>query len=168
MATPRTSLRLSAGEQVLRVMHTHPKVLFPQVALLILLIILAIAAAVFVPADWGSGWVRGGIWIALAVAALILCGWPMLLWASKYYTLTNRQIVSSWGIIAKNTHSTQLSRVSDLRTERGMLDRMFGCGTLVIENAASGVGGTSQTVLKDVPGVLDIEATIKDLINAAP
>jgi hypothetical protein len=38
-----------------------------------------------------------------------------------------------------------LSRVGDVGFEHSLLDRMFGCGTLVIESPASAVGWYCMT-----------------------
>lgn len=164
-----TNVRMSPEEEVLYSTRTHPKILFLPVLALLTVAVLTYFAFAYIQMAWASGWV---LWISLgtlAVLAIKYALWPYLQWQRSLYFITNKQIIMSKGVLNQKTHSSQLSRISDLNVERGVLDRIFHCGTLVIYNAAGGlsegaVDSNSHVVLKDVPKVLDIEQKIKEMV----
>ena len=53
-----------------------------------------------------------------------------------------------------------LHRINDVSYERGVLDRMLGCGTLVISDASE----QGRSVLPDVPHVERLQLLITDLL----
>jgi len=56
-----------------------------------------------------------------------------------------------------------LSRVNDVTFEHsGLLERMLGCGTLVVESA----GERGQLVLRDVPRVEEVQRDVYRLAEA--
>jgi uncharacterized membrane protein YdbT with pleckstrin-like domain len=161
-------LRLNPGEEILFHLRTHPKVLFGPVVVLLLLIAAAVANTTYMPRDLLKGYLFGVPFAILGYLALYYVWYPFIVWKNSTFTVTSKQIVVRQGVLNKKSHSTQLSRVSDIEVERGILDRIFRCGTLIVVNAANIQGGSadgmSRVVLKDVPNALDVEQAIKDLV----
>jgi membrane protein YdbS with pleckstrin-like domain len=85
---------------------------------------------------------------------------PFLRWRTRTYTLTTRRLVTRSGILSKRSHDLPLSRVNDVSSERGLTDRVLGCGTLVVQTAAEG----GSIVLVDVPDVEHVHATVTELL----
>lgn len=149
---------LGTGEQVILVTRTHAKALILPI-LVFLLVCLATGAAIAVlPATWPS-W---SVWIVVGLA-LVLAGWgsflPFLRWWTSTFTLTNRRIVMEHGILTKVGHDLPLVRVNNVEYERGLVDRMLGCGTLTLTTAAD-----EPLVLTDIPDITRVHQTMTDLL----
>jgi uncharacterized membrane protein YdbT with pleckstrin-like domain len=97
-----------------------------------------------------------------AVALLIVLRWtvwPFLRWMTSTYTVTNRRLTTHTGVITRSGHDIQLTRISDVSYEKQLLDRILGCGTLVISDASElGIR------LPDVPRVEERQKVIADLL----
>jgi membrane protein YdbS with pleckstrin-like domain len=102
-----------------------------------------------------------------AVGVLLAIWWcviPFLRWRTTTYTLTTRRLVTRSGILNKRSHDLPLSRVNDVSSERGLTDRVLGCGTLIVQTAAEGGG----IVLVDVPDVEHVHHTMTELLLGSP
>lgn len=156
-------IRLSQGEEIIYALRTHPKVLFLKVLAGAILLTLAILYAVnFSELHEIVHYIVYGI---LLVAGLYFCIVPIIQWANQKFIVTNRQIFICSGVLMKKTHSSQLSVATDLNIERGILDRIFNCGTLIVLNSATDIASQKTVVvLKDVPDVLTVEQKIKDMV----
>lgn len=161
-------LRLGPGEEVVYVLRTHLKVLFLPAMIQLLLTACLVSAWMFIPADLGEGWVRYGAMIAVGIAMLHYAVWPVLQWRNNRFIVTTSQILVQEGVIYKKTHSSKLARATDIRCERGILDRIFRCGTIVVINAANthtdAAADLNRIVFRDVPGALEIEQKLKDMV----
>lgn len=166
MKTP--SLRLNPNEEILYTMRTHPKVLFVKILAGLSCLVLSILTLIYMPVDKFPLWLTNTIQISLLCLGLWYCVFPIIQWMHSMYVITTKQIVILEGVFVKKTHSSQLSRVSDLNVERGILDRIYKCGTLVVFNASGGMGdvneGSTRVTLKDIPDVLGVEEKIKQLV----
>ncbi len=150
---------LSEGEHVILSVRTHPKALIWPVALLIVVVAGVITAAMLQPDDSIYGLV------AAAVAVPVVIGWvaiPFLRWMTSTYTVTNRRLITRHGIITRTGRDIPLFRINDVAYEKGLLDRILGCGTLVISDATEKAG----VVLPDVPNVERVHLQISDLLFA--
>lgn len=143
---------------MVRPMHTHAKALsWPVVLLLACAAALGVGLAMM-PATW-QPW---GSWILLALTALVvLVGVvvPVLRWRANIYLLTTRRIIHRQGIITRSSHDLPLARINDVASERGLLDRIFGCGTLRLTTAAE-----VPVLLRDVPDVEEVHLTLSELL----
>jgi uncharacterized membrane protein YdbT with pleckstrin-like domain len=152
---------LSEGEQSVLTLHPHWKtVVMPMV----ILIGLAIAAAVLL-AVIPHGRLAGPERIAVGALALIIAIAftlvPLLRWRTTTYELTTRRFRLRYGILSRTGRDFPLIRISDVSFSHGLIDRILGCGRLVIESA----GEHGQLVLNEIPGVAKVQATLFQLVE---
>jgi uncharacterized membrane protein YdbT with pleckstrin-like domain len=133
---------LGEGEHVILHTRTHWKALvLPTIVLLVVA-----AAGGFLLATvptWAD-------WIVLAVAVVLLGIFvlkPFLQWMSSTDTLTNRRLITRSGVFTRHGRDIPLRKINDVSIQRGVLDRLLGCGTVTVESA----GERGQIVLHDVP-----------------
>lgn len=151
---------LGEGEHVIASTRTHWKALV--VPVLVLLVTCGVAG--FLVAILPSGSAHTVLlWVVIAAAALIViwfCLRPFLVWLSASYTVTNRRLINRSGVITRRGRDIPLQRINDVKYERGLLDRMLGCGTLVISDASE----EGSSVLPDVPHVEKLQLVITNLL----
>jgi uncharacterized membrane protein YdbT with pleckstrin-like domain len=95
--------------------------------------------------------------VVLAVWLVLL---PFLRWRTTTYTITNRRLITRSGILNKVGKDLPLNRINDVSHERSLMDRILGCGSLIVQTAAE--DGT--IVLKDVPDVEHVNLQITQLL----
>jgi uncharacterized membrane protein YdbT with pleckstrin-like domain len=148
---------LNEGEKVLMSMRQHPKALFP--AVFALLVLLAIGVAVQRWIDQET--VTLVVWIIVGVGILWWVVRPFLLWLAAVHAITDRRIITRWGIITRRGHDIPLKRVSDVSIEINLIDRPFGSGTLVITDAST----NGAVELHDIPRVEKTKLLIHNLVS---
>ncbi len=148
---------LNEGEHVIISTRTHPKALI--VPGLILLLILVVA--IFSDRTFVGGAFSWGMWVVAAGLILWLSVWPLLEWLSASYTITNRRLITRRGVLVRRGHDIPLSRISDVAYELGVVDRMLGCGTLIISDAST----LGRVPLHDIPHVEDTQRRLNDLLH---
>ena len=150
---------LSDGEHVVLSVRTHAKALIAPVALLI----LVVAGFLTVATIYSDNSIV--VLVAAGVGLLVLIIWsfiPFLRWTTSTYTVTNRRLITRHGIITRTGRDIPLFRINDVAYEKGLLDRILGCGTLIISDATEKAG----VVLPDVPNVEQVHLQISDLLFA--
>ncbi|MFW6598679.1 PH domain-containing protein [Propionibacteriaceae bacterium Y2011] len=150
---------LGDGEYVALHLRTHPKRLIGPALLLILLGgLVGVALALLPPATQPIGW------IVVVVVAVVLVVWlvivPFLRWLTTTFSVTNRRIITRRGIVNQIGHDLPLVRINDVSYERGLVDRVLGCGTLNIRTASD----QGPVVLPDVPDVERVHVEITELL----
>lgn len=138
------------------VMRTHPKVLFGPILMCIVCCVAAAAAFKYVPRESLGGHAWLVIMVVLLVLLVGLTVKPLIRWRFSVYTLTPDQIVASHGMIWRTEQSMALNRVVDVQLERGLLDRLVGCGTIDLGHAGIDDGFR----LVDVPHVKQVQQQI--------
>jgi uncharacterized membrane protein YdbT with pleckstrin-like domain len=91
---------------------------------------------------------------------VVFVAWPFLNWLASTYTVTTRRLITRHGVFTRTGHDIPLNRISDVSYERGIVDRMLGCGTLVISDASE----RGRVALPDVPHVEQLQLKISDLL----
>ena len=155
MAFP--SRLLNPGEHVVVSTRTHPKALIGPVLVLVLVV-----AAVVVLSRLTDSTVVGAI--TGAVAALVVIWFvlrPLGAWLTTTYTFTNRRFIKRSGFIAKEGRTIPLNRISGVDFEIGVIDRIFGCGTLVVSDASTDV----SVLLHDIPDVEKVQLQVSDELH---
>lgn len=152
--------QLSPGERVIISTRTHWKALI----LPVLVLVVATALAIFLITVLPSGSAHNPLLIVIGVVWLIVVVWfflrPFLIWASASYTVTNRRLITRSGVFTRSGRDIPLHRITDVRFERGVLDRMLGCGTLVMSDAST----EGESTLPDVPHVEQLQLTLNNLL----
>ncbi len=148
---------LNDGESIVVSTRTHAKALI--VPVVVLLATLAVASWADLKFAGGAG-----AWIVWVVAVLVV-GWfsvrPFLDWVSASYTITDRRLITRSGVFARRGHDIPLARISDVAYEMGLVDRMLGCGTLIISDAST----MGRVLLHDIPQVEQVQRTLNELLH---
>jgi uncharacterized membrane protein YdbT with pleckstrin-like domain len=143
---------LNEGEHVVVSTRTHAKALI----LPGLVVVVALVAALLLTGVVDSSVARLVVWVLfLAVLVWFLVG-PFLRWLTTTYTFTNRRFIKRSGFIAKEGRTIPLNRISGVDFEIGVIDRIFGCGTLVVSDAST--DGSVQ--LSDIPRVEQVQLQV--------
>jgi uncharacterized membrane protein YdbT with pleckstrin-like domain len=148
---------LNPGEEIVVSTRTHPKALLLPLATLVLLLAVGVLGQVYVD----NGTVVLVIWVVLGLLALWRVLWPVLDWLVASYTITTRRLITRHGIITRRGHDIPLGRISDVAYERDLIDRMLGCGTLVISDAST----NGQVLIYDIPNVEDTQRKLNQLLH---
>jgi uncharacterized membrane protein YdbT with pleckstrin-like domain len=148
---------LNADEHVLVSTRTHVKALLLPAVLLIV-----VAAVAGYLATLPTGKARPLLeWVIWAVAFVVIC-WlvvlPFLRWLTTTYTITDRRLITRTGIMSRRGHDIPLARISDVAYEHGIIDRIFGCGTLVVSDASE----QGRVELPDIPQVEQVHLKLSD------
>ena len=155
MASP-TKL-LNDGEHVVISTRTHPKALIGPA-----LILLVVAAGVLFASTLTDSTVVGAV--IGAVAAVVVVWWvvrPFVDWLTTTYTFTNRRFIKRSGLIAKEGRTIPLNRISDVDFEIGVIDRIFGCGTLIVSDAST----NGRVLLDDIPDVEQVQLKVAEELH---
>ena len=152
---------LAVGEEPVAILHPHWKTLVRPIALTFLVVAVLLVGEVLIP---GGKWAAAER-LALAVVAIVLLMWwltyPVLKWRSTRYELTTRRMRLRTGVVARNGSDIPLSRITDVSFRKSPLDRILGCGTLVVESA----GEHAEIILRQVPHVERVSATLFQLVE---
>jgi uncharacterized membrane protein YdbT with pleckstrin-like domain len=152
---------LTEGEHLVLRLHQHWKTVLRPFLILAADVIGLLALLLFASAIRSSAPAR----IALAVVALVIVvTWvarPLLRWQTTSYELTNRRLRLRAGIITRTGRDFPLSKISDVSFSQGLLDRLLGCGRLIVESP----GERGQLTLTEIPHVQDVQATLFQLVE---
>ena len=146
---------LADDEKLVLVLRRHIKVLFVPILIFVGVAVL-IGLSFLIP---------GAPWPQVVVAALGLVVlvkwtlWPLLVWANTTYAITTRRLVIRTGVFNRSGHDMPLSRLNDVSFSHNVVERMLGCGTLVVESG----GEQGQLKLEDVPKVELVQRTLNRL-----
>ena len=151
---------LARGEQIDMELRTHVKEILLPLLIGLVVIVAAFAASLLISAkDW-SPWATLAVWIVVVVVLLVFVLVPILKWRTTIYVFTNRRLITRRGIISKSGRDIPLYRINDVSYEKGVLDRMLGCGTLIISDASEQAG----VRLHDVPRVEQVQVRVNELL----
>ena len=159
MAFP--SRLLNEGEHVVVTTRTHVKALLLPALLLILLAGVAGYLVSIVPASGAQTLVQLVIW---GLAFLVAIWWvlkPFFRWLTTSYTFTNRRFIKRSGFIAQRGRTIPLNRISGVDFDIGVLDRVFGCGTLVVSDASE----QGTVLLHDIPHVERVQMQVAEELH---
>jgi uncharacterized membrane protein YdbT with pleckstrin-like domain len=152
---------LAVGEESVAILHPHWKTLVLPVVLTFVVVAVLLAGEVLIPANKLAGVER----LALAAVAVVLLMWwlmyPVLVWRTTVYELTTKRMRLRDGILTRNGRDIPLSRVTDVSFRKGVLDRLLGSGTLVVESA----GEHGELALTEIPHVERVSALLFQLVE---
>lgn len=150
---------LASNERVIFEAHSHWKNIFVPVLVTVVVTALAVLALV----QWVDPDQTALRWAVVAVAALlvlVLGLWPIVVWLASTDTLTTRRLISRRGVFSREGKDIPIDRVQSVSYRRTLLERMLGCGTLVVQTA----GETSDVELADVAHIERRLMQVQELI----
>lgn len=156
---------LSEGERV--VVHRHPH--FKMLIWPVFIGVVAIAGGSWLAVlarDATPPWDMVSL-IAIGVVGFIVLVWlvlaPFARWRTTHFIVTTDRVIAREGIIRRTGIDIPMSRINSVRFEHDLLDRIFGCGTLIIESASD-----QPLQFDDIPGVERIHTAIYREVNDNP
>ena len=153
---------LAPGEDLVLRVHPHGKTLVRPSAVLLLIAAAALIVVIFLPHGARNLWpIRLVVGVAALVAAIVWFAVPFLRWRSTTYELTNRRLRLREGILSRTGRDFPLNRISDVSFKQGLIDRMFGCGQLIVESP----GEQGQLILSEIPDVRQVQGTLFQLVE---
>lgn len=154
---------LSSGERV--VIHKHPHwkmLLFPVFWLLVVVALGTYLAGLVVDQSWATI-----VWIALGVIGFVLVVWltfaPLARWRTTHFIITSERVMYREGVFKRTGLDIPLSRVNSVRFQHSLLDRVLGCGTLIIESASD-----EPLEFDDIPSVEKVHTLLYREVNDNP
>jgi len=144
------------------VLHLHPHARAAVRPVLVLLVALAAVLGVWIMLPPTTG---GLIGVLVVAAVALFMGltrgvWPLLVWRTTHYVLTDERILLQDGVIARERRDLPLNRVNDHVASQSLLDRLLGSGTLRIDSI-----GEQSAVLAAVPKVQQVQTLLYQLIE---
>ncbi len=145
-----------ADEMLIARFHSHARRLFWSA--LILIAVCGATAYLFgnLPAPFED-------WMLLAAAGvvvLLLVVVPFVVWLSRTFTVTTRRVIVRHGLGARQRQEMSHARGYTIGVRRGMLQRLWGAGTLTLSN-----GVDAPIRLMNVPNVTLVHETLADQIE---
>jgi uncharacterized membrane protein YdbT with pleckstrin-like domain len=148
---------LNEGEHVVVSTRTHVKALIiPGLGVLVALVI-----ALFLDRVVDNGAASLVVWVLFLAVVLWFVAGPFLRWLTTTYTFTNRRFIKRSGFIAKEGRTIPLNRISGVDFEIGVIDRVFGCGTLVVSDAST----DGSVELSDIPHVEQVQLQVSNELH---
>ncbi len=129
MAYPRKLL--IPGEEIVLELRPH-------IVALALPGLIALAAVVF--GFWliiqFDGFMRTLTTVAILVLLVAFPIRKLVWWLTSDFVVTTSRVIHREGFIAKRSMEIPLDKINDVRFEQGIVDRMLGAGTIVIQSAS--------------------------------
>ena len=148
---------LNDGEHVVLSTRTHVKALLLPAVVLILVAGLGGYLSSLPNGDHAGVW-RLVTWVVAGMFIVWFVVAPFLQWLLTTYTFTSRRLITRTGVLTRRGHDIPLNRISDISYEKSLVDRIFGCGTLVVSDASE----LGRVELRDIPHVEQAQLTVSD------
>ncbi|GAY10021.1 PH domain-containing protein [Pseudonocardia sp. N23] len=146
---------LVEDEEVLVHKHPHPKMLaLPVLVFLVTVGLAAYLAALARNLSWAPV-----AWIVIAVVAVVVVAWftlvPLIRWRTTHFVVTSRRVLVREGVLSRQGIDIPMGRINSVQFRHTIVERMLGCGTLVIESASD-----EPLEFDDVPGVESVHSLL--------
>jgi uncharacterized membrane protein YdbT with pleckstrin-like domain len=152
---------LSEGEHLVLRLHQHWKTVLASLLILAATILALLVLLLVVPAVRDAAAGRLALGAVALVIVIVFVAIPLLRWRTTTYELTNRRLRLRSGLLTRTGRDFPLTRISDVSFAQGLLDRILGCGRLVVESP----GEHGQLVLTEIPNVQGVQATLFQLVE---
>lgn len=152
---------LNPDELLIISCRQHPKALFGPILALVVFLAIGVAVPVVIGDGDAATWTSRIVWVLCALGILWFSVRPFLDWLTTVHGVTDRRLITRTGILTRRGHDIPLARISDLSIEIHLIDRPFGCGSLVITDAST--FGTVR--LNDIPHVETTQRQINELLH---
>ncbi len=152
---------LAQGERLVLRLHQHWKTVLRPLLILAATVVALLVALIMLPPVHDGAWVRLALGAAAVVIILAFTAVPLLRWRTTSYELTTRRLRLRAGILTRRGRDFPLLRISDVSFAQGPLDRLLGCGRLVVES----MGEHGQLVLTEIPQVQRVQSMLFQLVE---
>ena len=159
MAFPRRLL--AEGEELIMDLRPHWIALAFPLAETAGLVGAVIAALVYAPDSWPT-WTR---WAIVAIGLGLFLIHPLRLivaWATSHFVVTSDRVIHRSGWFAKQSMEIPLEKLSDVKFNQSVFERIIGAGDLILESA----GEFGQEVFRDVRKPEHVQKTIYEMNEA--
>lgn len=156
-----TAAGLSEGEHLVLKLHQHWKTVLRPIFVLAATVLVLLVLLLLVAPVRNAAAARLGLGAVALVVVILFVAVPLLRWRTTSYELTNRRLRLRAGILSRTGRDFPLTRISDVSFAQGLLDRVLGCGRLVVESP----GEQGQLVLTEIPHVQEVQATLFQLVE---
>jgi uncharacterized membrane protein YdbT with pleckstrin-like domain len=98
-------------------------------------------------------------WLVTALAVIAVAWFavrPVISWATSHFVVTSDRVLHRRGLVAKHSMEIPLEHINDVRFSQGVLERIIGAGTLVIQSASE----QGREEFRDVRHPEDVQKTI--------
>ncbi len=120
------------GERVVVALHRHWAMVAKPVAASVVGLVFATWVEVITPA--GAKIISTAVWwLWLALVAWTV--WQLVGWRREWFLATDKRLILTQGLIAKNVAMMPLTKVTDLSYVRSIPGRVVGYGQFVLESA---------------------------------
>ena len=144
-------------------LHPHAKTMLRPAAILLLVLAAAIAIMIVLPQNMAQIWpVRAAVGVVALLAAVVWFGGPLLRWRTTTYEVTTRRLRLREGILTRSGRDFPLNRISDVSFKQSLVDRLLGCGQLIVESP----GEQGQLVLTEIPDVQRVQGVLFELVGS--
>ena len=144
---------LKEGEKI--VFEAHPHKVYTLLGSWIFGVILVIVGVAVLSDSVLAG-------IIIEIIAFLVFFIPYLKWRCTIYGLTTGRVIRLRGIIGKNFYESPLERIQDFRLNMCVLQRMFGCGDVMITTAGTAV---IECVWRDIRNPREAQKTLRTLLG---
>ncbi|MHA3683307.1 PH domain-containing protein [Leucobacter sp. HY1908] len=139
---------------VLRVRPHGRRLLLPVV------LVAAVAAATgYWVGTLPAAWMNTLAGIGAVVLVLLVGLLPLLSWLTHRTTVTSRRVIVRSGLFVRHRSEVPLSRVREVRTRRGPMQRLWGSSDIVL------LVGNESVMVRDVPGAAVVAEALQDLME---
>lgn len=156
---------LSDGERVVAHKHPHVKMLFFPVLVLLVVVGAGTWLAVVISAA-APPWDMVGL-LVIGVLGAALLAWlvlaPFVRWRTTHFIVTTDRVIAREGVLKRTGIDIPMARINSVQFEHGLVDRIFGCGTLIIESASD-----EPLTFDDIPKVERMHTLIYRQVNDNP
>ncbi len=152
------------GEDESVVVHHHPHWKMLVFPILVFLVVVGGGTYLAALAD-ATSW-RVIIWSVLGVVGGFLIIWftlaPLFRWRTTHYVVTTQRFMVREGVFTRSGVDIPMARINSVRFRHGIVDRILGSGTLIVESAAD-----EPLEFDDIPGVERVHSLLYREIDGA-
>jgi uncharacterized membrane protein YdbT with pleckstrin-like domain len=125
---------LGSDEELILDLHPHWLALIRPVITTALIFVAMGVALAYVPSWSFAGWIKLGI-VVLALA--LFFGKPVprvVAWLTSQFVVTTGRVIHRSGLLSKRSMEIPLESITDVRFDQGVLERLVGAGSLILES----------------------------------
>lgn len=146
-----------SGEEVVKETRLHRIIFLPAATLLVLAIVLF--AVVYAQGDAArKDLIFPEVLMAVAVIAAIP---PFVRRSSSEFVVTNKRVLVKTGFVRRHSTEILLRQVEGITVDQGILGRMLGFGTIVVEGT-----GSDRTPYRGIAGPMEFRLAVQEQIEA--